>query len=330
MEGMPIVVLGASAGGMDALREVVAQLSTGFPAPIFVVNHMSADGDAETLGRALDRSGELSCTVARHEEEFRPGHVYIAPADHHMLVAKETIRITKGARENRSRPSIDPLFRSAAVAHGNRVTGVILTGYLDDGTAGLNAIHRCGGVCVVQDPEDAAYPDMPRNALEATAVDHCVPLAQLGALLTKLVNREPGPRVAVPDDIALEARIAERVLSDLRSVNRLGHQVPFNCPDCGGVLWQIEAVESLRFRCHTGHAFTVDMLRVAQETKIEETLWYALRMFEERKNLLKKMARAADGSAVRSFEERAEESEVHIERIRAMLKAGTKENSPVA
>ena len=119
--------------------------------------------------------GELPCSQARDEEEFRPGHMYVAPADHHMLLEKEVIRITKGARENRSRPGIDPLFRSAAVAHGNRVTGVILTGYLDDGTAGLNAVHRCGGICVVQDPDDAAYPDMPRSALKATAVDHCVP-----------------------------------------------------------------------------------------------------------------------------------------------------------
>lgn len=329
VESMPIVVVGASAGGMDALKRVVAQLSSDFPAPIFVVNHMSADGDAGTLSRALDRSGELSCSEARDGEEFRPGHIYVAPADHHMLLGQKAIRIAKGARENRSRPSIDPLFRSAAVAHGNRVTGVILTGYLDDGTAGLNAVHRCGGICVVQDPDDADYPDMPLNALRVTSVDHCVPLAQIGALLTELVEREPGPQLDIPEDIALEARIAQRVLSDLTSVNRLGHQVPFNCPDCGGVLWEIEAVESLRFRCHTGHAFTVDMLRVAQETKIEETLWFALRMFEERKNLLQKMASSSSERSSRSLNERAEESEVHIERIRAMLKSGASEGQKV-
>jgi two-component system, chemotaxis family, protein-glutamate methylesterase/glutaminase len=123
MEGMPIIVMGSSAGGLDALKRVVAQLPRGFPAPIFVVNHMSADGDARVLSRALGRSGELPCSQARDEEEFRPGHIYVAPADHHMLLDKEVIRITKGARENRSRPGIDPLFRSAAVAHGNRVTG---------------------------------------------------------------------------------------------------------------------------------------------------------------------------------------------------------------
>ena len=329
MEGMPIIVMGSSAGGLDALKRIVGELPEGFPAPIFVVNHMSADSDASVLSRALDRSGALPCSVAHDGEEFRPGHIYLAPADHHMLLEENVIEITKGARENRSRPGIDPLFRSAAVAHGNRVIGVILTGYLDDGTAGLDAIHRCGGICVVQDPDDADYPDMPRSALRATAVDHCVPLAQLGALLTELVHRKPGAAVAVPDDIALEARIAQRVLSDLPSVNKLGHQVPFNCPDCGGVLWEIEAVESLRFRCHTGHAFTVDMLRAAQESKIEETLWYALRQFEERKNLLRNMADRSGDSSSQSLEERAEESEVHIERIRAMLKAGSEAKSQV-
>lgn len=328
MADLPVVVVGSSAGGMDALTRMVAQLPETFPAPVFVVNHMSPDANAETLARALGRSGPLACSLASDEERFQPGNIYVAPADHHMLLDEKVIRITKGARENRSRPGIDPLFRSAAVAHGNRVTGVILTGYLDDGTAGLNAVHRCGGVCVVQDPDDAAYPDMPRNAMKSTAVDHCVPLAQLGALLTELVQRKTGQRVAVPEDIALEARIAKRVLSDLPSVNKLGHQVPFNCPDCGGVLWQIEGVESLRFRCHTGHAFTVDMLRVAQEAKIEETLWFALRMFEERKNLLQTMADAAGDSSSRSLAERAEESEVHIQRIRAMLKAGNKESHP--
>jgi two-component system, chemotaxis family, protein-glutamate methylesterase/glutaminase len=329
VKGLPIIVMGSSAGGLDALKRLVAQLPRDFPAPIFVVNHMAADGDAGILSRALSRIGELPCSQARDEEEFRPGHIYVAPADHHMLLDTDVIRITKGARENRARPAIDPLFRSAAVAHGNRVTGVILTGYLDDGTAGLNAVHRCGGICVVQDPDDAAYPDMPRSALRATAVDHCVPLDELGALLTELVHRSPGPRVAVPDDVALEARIARSVLSDLPSVNTLGHQVPFNCPDCGGVLWEIEAVESLRFRCHTGHAFTVAMLREAQESKIEETLWYALRQFEERKNLLRKMADRSNGSSSESLEKRAEESEVHIERIRAMLKAGSQGKSQV-
>ena len=324
MKQPSIVVIGASAGGMDALTRLSAQFPADFPAPVFIVNHMSADTTGEALLRALNREGELRCTQPEDGERFRPGQMYLAAADHHLMIDEETIQITKGARENRSRPSIDPLFRSAAVAHGNRVTGVILTGYLNDGAAGLDAIHRCGGVCVVQDPSDAAYPDMPKNALQATNVDHCVPLAQLGRLLTELVRREPGEQQEIPEDIRIEAKIARRVLSDISAVHNLGHQVPFNCPDCGGVLWEIENVESLRYRCHTGHAFTADVLLSSQTAKVEETLWFALRMFEERKNLLGRLAERMSGSQTESFAERAEESEVHIERIRAMLKASTR------
>ncbi len=320
-----VVVIGASAGGMDALSRLVTQLSEDFPAPLFIVNHMSANTTGEALLRILNKKGPLLCTQPDDGETFRPGHIYLAAPDHHLMIDEETIQITKGARENRSRPSIDPLFRSAAVAHGNRVIGLILTGYLDDGSAGLDAIHRCGGTCVVQDPDDAAYPDMPKNALKATHIDHCLPLAQLGELLTELVNREVGDQPAIPEDIAIEARIARRVLSDLSSVHTLGHQAPYNCPDCGGVLWEIdhEKSDSLRYRCHTGHAFTAGVLRVAQTAKIEETLWFALRMFEERKNLLGRMTDRMPDSQANSMAERAAESEVHIDRIRAMLKASS-------
>lgn len=323
MEQPSIVAIGASAGGMDALTRLAAQFSEDFPAPVFIVNHMSAHTTGESLLRVLNRHGQLECIQPEDGERFRPGHIYLAPPDHHLMIDEESIQITKGARENRSRPSIDPLFRSAAVAHGNRVTGVILTGYLDDGTAGLNAIHRCGGVCVVQDPDDAAYPEMPRNAMKATTIDHCVPLAKLGALLTRLARREHGEQGQIPEDIVIEAKIARRVLSDISSVETLGHQAPYNCPDCGGVLWEVDNVESLRYRCHTGHAFTADALLVAQTEKMEETLWSALRMFEERKNLLDRLADRMPDSQTESFSERAEESEIHIQRIRAMLKAST-------
>ena len=235
------------------------------------------------------------------------------------------MKVTKGARENRSRPSIDPLFRSAAVAYRSRVVGVILTGHLDDGSAGLAAVHRCGGACVVQDPEDAAYPDMPRNALERVPAAHRVPLAELGAMLEKLVHRRATKDKPVPRDIAIEAKIAERVLSDLDAVEALGDQVPFNCPNCGGVLWELADGNDVRYRCHTGHAFTRPVLLAEQSAKIEETLWIALRMFEERRNLLLNMSRGHTGALARSTAERVKESDVHIERIRAILLSGDAE-----
>lgn len=238
------------------------------------------------------------------------------------MLTKGKLMVTKGARENRSRPAIDPLFRSAAVAYRTRVIGVVLTGCLDDGTSGMIAIKRCGGVCVVQDPHDAAYPDMPQNVLTQIDVDHVVPLAEMGALLVKLLQSPARKDKPLPKDIVIEARIAERVLSDLPSVEAVGTQVPFNCPGCGGVLWEVAKGGVLRYRCHTGHAYTSDVLLAEQTAKIEETLWTALRMFEERRNLMMTMSERGSRKFTPSAAARAKESEVHINRIRAMLRAG--------
>lgn len=318
------MVIGASAGGMAALTKILASLSPDFPAAVFVVQHMAADVTGDVLVRALAKSCALECGHAIDGESIVAGRVYVAPPDHHLLLSKNRVIVSKGARENRSRPGIDPLFRSAAVAFSSRVIGVILTGYLDDGTAGLIAIHRCGGICVVQDPGDAEYPDMPQNALNNAKVDHCVPLAALGPLLSKLVGMRIGKALPVPEDVALEAKIAERVLSDVAAVNELGQQVPFNCPDCGGVLWEMKKGDVLRYRCHTGHAFTAKVLMAEQTRKIEQTLWIALRMFEERKNLLVTMANPTSRRFRKSAApERLKESQVHIDRIRAILLSGS-------
>jgi two-component system chemotaxis response regulator CheB len=322
-----LIVIGASAGGMAALKKLVAQFPKDFPAPIFIVNHMSADTTGEALVKVLNESGSLTCVHAHDEQAFTSGNIYLAPSDQHMLIVKGKILVTKGARENRSRPAIDPLFRSAAVAYGNRVIGIILTGHLDDGTSGMMAIKRCGGVCIAQDPMDASYPDMPQSVIANVGADHCLPVAGMGALLSDLVSRELPESKQAPEDIVIEAKIAQRVLSDLPSVEALGDQVPFNCPDCGGVLWQMAEGELLRYRCHTGHAFTSSVLLAQQTGKIEETLWVALRMFEERQNLLVTMSKNEGRKSPSSISRRAKDSQVHIERIRAMLKATDKDSS---
>ncbi|MEX2334962.1 MAG: chemotaxis protein CheB [Pseudohongiella sp.] len=324
-----LVVIGASAGGMDALKKLVAQLPADFPAPVFIVNHMSADNTGEALLRVLNNSSNLTCIHATDELVFKSGYIYLAPPDHHMLVVKTKILVTKGARENRSRPAIDPLFRSAAVAYGNRVIGIILTGYLDDGTSGMVAIKRCGGVCIAQDPADASYPDMPQSVINNVGADHCLPITQMGALLSELVSRELPENKPAPDDLMIEAGIAQRVLSDLPAVEALGEQAPYNCPDCGGVLWQMAEGDIQRYRCHTGHAFTASVLLAQQTVKIEETLWVALRMFEERQNLMVTMSKNQNTRAPSIFSRRAKDSQIHIERIRAMLKASDKaSNTP--
>lgn len=321
MTGRNIIVVGASAGGLAAIDKLVAQLRADVPASLFVVQHMAADANGDALLRQLQKHDTLGCKLGQNGETFKPGTIYIAPPDHHMLVKERTILVTKGARENRSRPAIDPLFRSAAVTHGSRVIGVLLTGMLDDGTAGMLAVKKCGGVSVVQDPADATYPQMPQSALDNAEVDHCLPLAAMGGLLEQLSRERPGRRRAIPRDVRIEAQIAERVLSDVAAVDELGDQVPYNCPNCGGVLWEMDAADEPRFRCHTGHSFTAASLLASQSEKIEETLWVSLRMFEERKNLLNSMIRRDGSRAMHSTKQRAEETEVHIERIRAMLMA---------
>ena len=322
-QGHKIIVIGTSAGGLGVLDELIGQLPAGLPAAIFIVQHMAPENSGEGLVHVLGRHKAFRCGLATHGEVFEKGRIYIAPPDCHLLVKERSVLVTKGARENRYRPGIDPLFRSAAVSHGPRVIGVVLTGMLDDGTAGLMAIQKCGGVTLVQDPQDAAYPDMPQSALNNMQVDYCVPVSAMGRLLEKLTHEAAGERKAIPDDVRAEAEIAERVLSDVPQVNALGNQVPYGCPNCGGVLWEMNNRDVQRFRCHTGHSFTAAALLTSQAERIEETLWISLRMFEERRNLLNNMAQRPKISPVMksSYEQRGRETEVHIARIHDMLVA---------
>ncbi|QGK73519.1 chemotaxis protein CheB [Flavobacterium sp. SLB02] len=328
-----IVVVGTSAGGMKALIKLVEQLPKDFPAPLLIVQHISADATGDALLNSLNKIGKLKCIHAKQGNKIESGHLYLAPSDHHLMIEKDgTLLVTKGAQENRSRPAIDPLFRSAAASFGNRTIGILLTGYLDDGTAGLITIQRCKGITIIQDPADADYPDMPKNALNQIKPDYCIPIAEMGGVLSTLMTRKTGKQSVIPEDILKEVKIAQRVLSDLPSVNSLGEQVPFNCPGCGGVLWKIDKGSSLRYRCHTGHAYTAITLLAEQTEKIEETMWTALRMFEERKNLLTTIANGQKGAMANSANERAKMSQVHIDRIRAILLADDKSSesdSPV-
>jgi len=317
-----IVVIGTSAGGLEALDTLVSQLPTDLPTPIFIVQHMAPENTGIALIHRLGRHKAFHCSLATNGEEFQAGRIYIGPADHHLLIKKDHVLVTKGARENRYRPGIDPLFRSAAATHGPGVTAVLLTGVLDDGTAGLMAVKKCGGITIVQDPKEAAYPEMPQSALNNANVDHCAPISEIAELLEKYANRVPGKRRPVPDAVRVEAEIAERVLSDVAQVSGLGKQVPYNCPNCGGVLWEMTAAGLVRYRCHTGHSFTAKALLTSQTEKIEETLWVSLRMFEERKNLLNNLATDEKFASMRkSYREQANATQIHIERIRAMLLA---------
>jgi len=318
--GRNIIVVGTAAGGLEALDRLIGQLATDLPASIFIVQHLNPPNSGQSLLRRLSRHKAFHPQLARDGDRFKAGHLYVGPPDNHLLLKKDRMLVTKGARENRHRPGIDPLFRSAAVSHGPRVIGVLLTGMGDDGSAGLNAIKRCGGVTVVQDPRDAPYSEMPLNALDNAAVDYCVALSEMGPLLTNLVSQHHGKRKAVPDDIRTEAVIAERVSSDISRVNTLGKQVPYNCPGCGGVLWKIDGPGGHRYRCHTGHSYTGLALLASQSEKIEEMLWISLRMFEERKNLLTTLSEDPANTAVRrKHQQEARVTQGYVDRIRAIL-----------
>ncbi|TDD74662.1 chemotaxis protein CheB [Flavobacterium caseinilyticum] len=326
------VVIGASAGGLKAIVDVIAQLPSEFPLPILVVMHISEDASGNVLLNALTKNTVLNCAHAISGQTLKAGHVYLAPSGHHLLVGDDAkILITKGAHENRNRPAIDPLFRSAAVTFGNSLIAILLTGFLNDGTSGMDAVRKCGGICIVQDPADADYPQMPQNAINNVKIDYVLPLKEMGAQIEQLISKKISARKTIPKDVILEANIAKRVLSDLPAVNTLGEQVPFNCPGCGGVLWKIDKGVPPRYRCHTGHAYTAEALLAVQTEKIEETMWVALRMFEERKNLLLTLAETRRGTPEKIVRERAAQSQIHIDRIRQIIKAndkGTSEDSP--
>ncbi|MBD2770322.1 chemotaxis protein CheB [Hymenobacter sp. BT664] len=322
-----LIVIGTSAGGMPALVQLVAQLPATLNAAVLVVQHFAPDSDGPHLANRLARHAALPCRIPNNGDLLETGTLYLAPPDRHLLVKGPEaphLLVTKGPRENNYRPAIDTLFRSAAVAYGPAVVGVVLTGMLHDGTAGLEFIKRCGGRAVVQHPDDAEYPSMPETALRNVAVDHVVPLEAMGQLLEELTSGPvpSGGDLTIPEDLKQEAAIAERVVGNTEDIDKLGQMAPLTCPDCGGNLWEITHGKVLRYRCHTGHAFTADTLLRDSEHSLEETLWVALRMMEERKNLLTSMA--THGSTLYAVQqtERIEELKKHVNRMREFLLNG--------
>jgi two-component system chemotaxis response regulator CheB len=287
-----VIVIGASAGGVHALLELAERLPPFFPAPICIVQHIGAN--PSLLPELLRFRGQNHAMHAEHGQQLTPGTLHVAPPDCHMLLEGDRLHLTHGPKENHARPAIDPLFRSAAASMGPGVIGVILTGQMDDGTAGLAAIKDCGGVAVVQDPASAAEPAMPRSALKHVAVDHCVPLADLPALLTRLVSRpEPVARPPVPEHVIREVAInrGEATVEDLKD---LGLPSTLTCPDCGGGLWEMKEARPLRYRCHTGHAFSALSLAQAQKESSEHALWSGVRALREREMLLRRMVTVAE------------------------------------
>jgi two-component system chemotaxis response regulator CheB len=281
------VAVGASAGGIEALRTLVAQLPSDFPAAVIVVLHLPPKGTS-VLPQILARSGALPAVTAEDGAALVGGRVYVAPPDCHLLVEDGHLRLDHGARTNGHRPAIDPLFRSVAEAYGRAAAGVVLSGVLDDGTAGLMAIKQAGGVTLAQDPSEALYDTMPRTAIEVVSPDHIGTAEQLGRVLAEIAADGP------PDPPAALHAIREehRVEVDRGSTDdpQPGHVTGLTCPECNGAIWLDESGAVPRFACRTGHAFGPQSFDVAQTERVEAALWTALRTLEERAALYRRMA----------------------------------------
>lgn len=285
-----IVVIGASAGGLEMLRRLVAQFPADFGAAVLVVWHI-APQSPDVLGHILSQSGPLPAAQARDGEPLQKGRIVVAAPDRHLLIGPGGVRVARGPKENRFRPSVDVLFRSAALHFGPRVTGIVLTGSLDDGAAGLYAIKERGGIAMVQNPDEALYPEMPLNALRATRVDYVLPVAAMGAVLNRLTQETVSDlELSAPETMRTEVRIASGVRAMETGFTRLGQPSDFTCPECHGTLRQITEGGRTRFRCHTGHAFSFDALLAEITESVEDALWNGVRAIEESEMLLSHLA----------------------------------------
>jgi len=323
MANRDIVAIGTSAGGLAALKRLVAGLPADLDAAVLVVQHMTSDRRS-SLADILDRAGPLPAGFAEDGAPATHGRIHVAPPNRHLLLQGDTLHLGHGAWENGARPSIDTLFRSVAVCCGPRSIGVVLTGYLDDGSAGLRALRRCGGIAVVQDPADAEYPDMPRNALAATEVDHQAALDDMPGLLSGLVVAPAGSPVPVPADIRLEVDIMARHSGDeVAALDRLGQRSVFTCPDCGGVMWELQDGDTPRYRCHLGHAYSAESFGHAMSGEVVEGMEAALRALEERGRMLRRLGeqarRRGQARSARMWSERAEVFGRQAEAVRAAL-----------
>ncbi|MBE9169151.1 chemotaxis protein CheB [Pleurocapsales cyanobacterium LEGE 06147] len=324
-----IIVIGASAGGVETLRKLVAGLPADLPAAVFVVIHISPHSNS-VLPKILSRAGSLEALHPTHGEIIQPGRIYVAPPDYHMLLKPGQIQLTRGAKENNSRPAIDVLFRTAARAYDSQVIGVLLSGLLDDGTAGLWTIKQQGGVVIVQDPDEALYPSMPRNAIENVDVDLILPVLEITKALVNLAQKPPKTRqLPRKSSLEIESDPAELEPVVMQNDKHSGTPSAFACPDCGGVLWEAKEGNLIRFRCRIGHAFSVESLMAEQSDQLEEALWSALRALEEMANIRRRLAQRAvqSGHSARAqkYNVEAEGMEQRAELIRQAILNNTSE-----
>jgi two-component system chemotaxis response regulator CheB len=332
MPGHDLIVVGASAGGVEAISSLVAGLPADLPAAVCIVVHLRPDAQSR-LSDILARTTSLPVVPAKDGAPLQPGTVYVAVPDLHLLVelddsGRGVLRVVRGPRENRARPAVDPLFRSAALAYGPRVIGVVLSGALDDGTSGLWTVKDRGGIAVVQEPDDAAVSSMPASAIAEVAVDHVASVRALGPLLGRLARMPVGTAAARADEPLdeLEREVGITALSDEyhQEAERYGRPSRYSCPDCGGVLWDVTGKGPLRFRCEVGHAHTAASLAEGQTETVEAAMWSALRALEDKASLARRRSAAATergfATYAANFAVQEEAAEQHAAALRALLR----------
>lgn len=308
-----IIVIGASAGGVETLCTLCEHLPKDLPAAIFIVMHIRSESG---LAHVLDRCGPLSAQNAYDHEVFESGHIYVAPPDHHLqLEDGNRIRLTRGPRENNHRPAIDVLFRKTARAFQSRVVGVILSGAQDDGAAGLFAIKKRGGVAIVQDPDEATVSEMPDNALKYVEVDYCLPVVEIAPLLVRLARGEQSTKIQIDKAAKLPAKQADE---------STGEFVPIGCPECNGPLYETRTGELAHFACKVGHAFSPQSLHQSHVEALERALWTAVRVLNERVEMHKKMSQRrtknkAEEELAQRFEENVATAEKDLTLLREIL-----------
>lgn len=322
--GGHVVVVGASAGGVEALRKMVAGFPADLDAAVVVVLHIPRSSPG-ALPSILGRAGPLPAQAARHHAPLRRGVVHVAPPDHHVLIEDGRLLLSTGPTENGHRPAIDPLFRSAAVSHGPRAIGVVLSGTRDDGAAGLAVLAEQGGIAIVQDLDDALYAAMPANALQLVPDALVRTAEELGAAVAELVRRPVGPRPPSHASVTpLRAEVSVAV-TDRPSTEDISGAVPspYSCPHCHGVLFEVPGPPRPRFRCRVGHAWSPGSLEADQATGVENALWIALRALEEKASLVRRLADEAHANGHRRTAEQyragARHAEEQAEQVRALL-----------
>ena len=311
-----IVVVGASAGGVDALQKLVGLLPPDFAGSVFVVLHIAPTGSA--LPSILGRATQLPVVAATDGETIQGGRIYVAPPDRHLVLEPERVRVIAGPRQNGHRPAIDPLFRTAAWSYGRRVAGVILSGVLDDGTLGCRSIKEYGGLTLVQEPREAIYSSMPQSAIDNDSPDLVAGVSELARVLVDLSNSD-GHHPSGQEDA--DPPVLE-VIEGERDRKTDGQISPFTCPECSGTLWEIEDGPLTRYRCRVGHSYSQGAMAAAHGTAVEAALWTALRTLEEHAALKNRLATRMAAKAPRTAKRlagSAAAAEEHAAVLRQML-----------